>query len=237
MSYIIVCLILGAILLIHETGHFIAARLVGIPIERFSIGFGPKLWGFTWQGTDFCVSLIPIGGYVLPYLESEEDFFKVSPVKRIFFSFGGPLANLVSSIPLIALYNFATDGLSLTGILVNPLLQTIDYTLRILQAIPMIFNHPEQLSGIVGIVTQGSQIVDSGVAGLLFLTILLNINLAILNLLPIPALDGGQIVLTFLEKLWPKSVKIRIPLAVLGWLFLISTMVYATWQDITRLLG
>jgi regulator of sigma E protease len=54
---------------IHELGHFIAAKKRGLVADRFSIGFGPRLFGFNWKGTDFRVSLLPLGGYVsLPQL-------------------------------------------------------------------------------------------------------------------------------------------------------------------------
>ena len=54
---------------IHELGHFLAAKKRGLIADRFSIGFGPRLFGFKWKGTDFRISLFPLGGYVsLPQL-------------------------------------------------------------------------------------------------------------------------------------------------------------------------
>jgi regulator of sigma E protease len=55
---------LSVLILIHELGHFFAARSVGIAAPRFSLGFGPRLWGFRWRGTDFVISAVPLGGYV-----------------------------------------------------------------------------------------------------------------------------------------------------------------------------
>lgn len=237
MSYIIVCLIIGMILLIHEAGHFTAARLAKIPVERFSVGLGPRLWGFNKGGTDFCISLIPFGGYVLPRVENEEDFFRYSPLRRILLALGGPAANFISVIPVLALFNTVTKGFSLSGVFIHPLLQMIGYTERILAAIPLVFSQPQQLSGVVGIVSEGSRVVNTGLPGFLALVAFLSINLGILNLLPVPALDGGQIVMTLIEKLWPKSTRVRLPLSLLGWLFLLSVMVYATTKDISRLLG
>jgi regulator of sigma E protease len=74
-------------------------------------------------------------------------------------------------------------------------------------------------------------------SGVFALFSFLSVNFAILNLLPIPALDGGQIVMTIMEKVSPKWNRVRLPLSILGWLFLIFVMVYATTRDITRLLG
>ena len=55
---------LGVMILIHELGHYVAALLVGIKVETFSFGFGPRLFGIKRGETDFRVSAIPFGGYV-----------------------------------------------------------------------------------------------------------------------------------------------------------------------------
>ncbi len=55
---------LSVLILIHEFGHFFAARSVGIAAPRFSLGLGPRVWGFRWGETDFVISAIPLGGYV-----------------------------------------------------------------------------------------------------------------------------------------------------------------------------
>ena len=55
---------LAAVILVHEFGHFIVAKKVGIKVERFAIGFGPRLFGICRGGTDYCVNLLPLGGYV-----------------------------------------------------------------------------------------------------------------------------------------------------------------------------
>lgn len=60
---------LGFSIFIHELGHFAAAKKRGLIADRFSIGFGPRLFGWNWKGTDFRISLLPLGGYVsLPQL-------------------------------------------------------------------------------------------------------------------------------------------------------------------------
>src|SRR5918997_669845 len=56
--------ILGAAVVIHEFGHFIVAKLLGIRVETFSVGFGKRLFGRRWGTTDYRLSLIPLGGYV-----------------------------------------------------------------------------------------------------------------------------------------------------------------------------
>jgi regulator of sigma E protease len=59
-----VSLVLGVMILVHEWGHFIAARLFGVRVDVFSIGFGPRLFGWKSGSTDYRVSIIPLGGYV-----------------------------------------------------------------------------------------------------------------------------------------------------------------------------
>src|SRR5262245_60993028 len=61
ISFVVV---LGILILVHEFGHFIVARLSGVGVERFSIGFGPVLTRYRGKETEYCVSAFPLGGYV-----------------------------------------------------------------------------------------------------------------------------------------------------------------------------
>jgi hypothetical protein len=56
--------ILGAAVVLHEFGHFIVAKMLGIRVETFSVGFGPRIWGRKWGTTDYRLSAVPLGGYV-----------------------------------------------------------------------------------------------------------------------------------------------------------------------------
>lgn len=68
-------LVFGSVILVHELGHFMAARHCGIHVEEFSIGFGPRLWSTTRDGTTYSVRLLPLGGYNLfsPLPDEEDD--------------------------------------------------------------------------------------------------------------------------------------------------------------------
>ena len=96
MSYVAVAIVVGLLIAIHEYGHLLAAKLCGIPVKRFSIGFGPRLFGFTRAETSYWLSLIPFGGYVWPALE-DTDFRRLPAYKRITFALGGPVANIVAA--------------------------------------------------------------------------------------------------------------------------------------------
>ncbi|MCR4742661.1 MAG: RIP metalloprotease RseP [Treponema sp.] len=108
--------LIGLVLLIvfHEFGHFIAAKIFGVKVESFSVGFGPVLLHKKFGDTDFRLSLIPLGGYC--GMKGEKDFQKalennqaeingdsdslygVSPIKRAFIGFAGPFINLILAV-------------------------------------------------------------------------------------------------------------------------------------------
>ncbi|MEK9502216.1 RIP metalloprotease RseP [Gaopeijia maritima] len=64
MTIIATIVVLGVLIFVHELGHFAAAKSVGIEVQRFSIGLGPRVWGFTRGETEYVLSAIPLGGYV-----------------------------------------------------------------------------------------------------------------------------------------------------------------------------
>ena len=64
LSAIVILIAFGILITVHEGGHFLVAKLFGVYIEKFSIGFGPSILSFKRKGTEFRISLIPLGGYV-----------------------------------------------------------------------------------------------------------------------------------------------------------------------------
>ncbi|MFC1574645.1 RIP metalloprotease RseP [Gemmatimonadota bacterium] len=64
MTIVATIIVLGVLIFVHELGHFTAAKLVGVEVQRFSVGLGPRVWGFTWGETEYVFSAIPLGGYV-----------------------------------------------------------------------------------------------------------------------------------------------------------------------------
>ena len=64
MTIIATAIVLGVLIFVHELGHFWAAKAVGIEVERFSIGLGPKVFGFTRGETEWVICALPLGGYV-----------------------------------------------------------------------------------------------------------------------------------------------------------------------------
>ncbi len=64
MTIVATIIVLGVLIFVHELGHFAAAKAVGVEVQRFSIGLGPKVFGFNYGETEYVISLIPLGGYV-----------------------------------------------------------------------------------------------------------------------------------------------------------------------------
>lgn len=105
MSIVGFLAILGPLVVVHELGHFLFAKLFNVKAEMFSIGFGPKLFSKKWGETEFCVSAIPLGGFVkllgeesgsdVPASELKRSLPRQAPWKRFFIFFGGPLFNFI----------------------------------------------------------------------------------------------------------------------------------------------
>lgn len=102
-------IVLGIMVLIHELGHFAVAKWCGVRVETFSIGFGPRLFGFRHGDTDYRISLLPLGGYVkmagdVPGEAPSGDpgEFNAHPRShRIMIALAGPIANFILSFFLL----------------------------------------------------------------------------------------------------------------------------------------
>jgi regulator of sigma E protease len=237
MGYALVILLLGLIILIHELGHLAAAKCAGIPIERFSVGFGSRVWGFKRGGTEYWLSLIPIGGYVLPRIEEGEEFFQLPLAGRVLFCFGGPMANTLTAFICLLAADIVSSGYLSSSTLTKPVHELWGMVHQIIMAIPILLDHPDKLSGIIGIVANGGQHASTDLTRLFAFFILLNVNLAVFNMLPISPLDGGKIVFDVLQSICRPLIRLQTPMAVAGWVFMIALMLYATAMDVGHLIG
>src|SRR5688572_9677435 len=113
-------LILGVLVLVHELGHFLVAKWLGVRVLSFSIGMGPRVIGFRRGGTDYRISALPLGGYVRmagDTPEAEEstgapDEFLAKPWwARALITAAGPIANLIFALILnIAIFMGGIEG-------------------------------------------------------------------------------------------------------------------------------
>jgi regulator of sigma E protease len=109
--------VLGILILVHEWGHFLVARLSGVGVERFSIGFGPVLWRYRGKVTEYCLSAFPLGGYVKMMGDDENPLeggktgevdpgqaFSNKPLPvRFLIVFAGPAMNAVLAVVIFSL--------------------------------------------------------------------------------------------------------------------------------------
>jgi len=103
--------VLGVLIFVHELGHFVMARRIGVRVLTFSLGFGPKLINIKRGGTEYCVSAIPLGGYVKMAGENPEDsrtgapdeFLSKGKWQRFQVLVMGPVMNLLLAIVVMAL--------------------------------------------------------------------------------------------------------------------------------------
>jgi regulator of sigma E protease len=102
--------VLGVLIFVHELGHFLVARRHGVRVLTFSLGFGPKILTVTRGDTEYCVSVIPLGGYVKMAGESPEDqrsgqpdeFLSKTKWQRFQILFAGPAMNILLAIVVLA---------------------------------------------------------------------------------------------------------------------------------------
>jgi regulator of sigma E protease len=341
--------VLGIAILFHEFGHFITAKLSGIKVFRFSLGFGPKIAGFFWKGTEYILCLFPFGGYVKmagemehnenhenkeisteEYVPEKQRFDKKSFFVRVSVIVNGPIMNIILAILLLIIVfyfsgiaqisntigNVADESpAAKAGILSGDKIVSIDSTIienaediseiinqkkdetitirlmrnndffntkvvpeynpeyeraiigitlevnikkltlfqSVSKSIEMIGEiirligkgflemftgkMPIELAGPLGIAQMAGEAAQVGFLNLLFFTAVINIFLGIINLFPIPILDGGQIVLLVIEKirgkpLEPEHVNF---IYIIGLALVVMIFLIATYQDILRI--
>src|SRR5205823_12983115 len=127
----IALLVLSVIIVIHELGHFLVAKFFRIKVETFSVGFGPRLFGFTVGGTDYRVSAFLLGGYVKMAGETPSDtitgeayeFLSKPKWQRFLVAAAGPAMNVILAVGLLTgLYVYGTElpefmsGLAIVGV-------------------------------------------------------------------------------------------------------------------------
>jgi len=350
MGILIALLVLSVLIFFHELGHFTAARIFGVQVDVFSIGFGKRLWTKKIGKTEWSISAVPLGGYVKMKGQDDTDPTKKSfdpdsynakaPWQRIIILLAGPFANFLMAfllylaiaymgVPKLLPYvgkvgkdtpalhaglqkgdkvvqinghniryweeigkainettgkvnmvidrNGTTQNLTLTpkliedknlfgetikrriiGISPLPKQTTVVYgftegfiyawdeTVRastlIFQSVQKLLTGAvgaDKLGGIITIVDVTAQASHAGILALFFFTALISVNLGVLNLLPIPALDGGHIMFNLYEMLRGKEPNetVMYYMTVTGWIILGGLMMLGLYNDIHRLMG
>jgi regulator of sigma E protease len=344
--------VLGMLIFVHELGHFLVAKLAGVGVNTFSLGFGPRLLGIKRGGTDYRLSAIPLGGFVRMVGEhpgeeiDPQDIprsFSHKPVAwRLAIVAAGPICNIIFALAtyylLLMAWGLPTmttqvgeaikdqpaalagletgdrvlaiDGLPVehwgeiasavqgsqgrpiqilvdrrgrqVSLSVRPQAhqmkdifgeerqvfrvgikasgETIIKPVGAVQAVGMALNKTylageiivvsvvklvqrkvpaDTLGGPILIAQVAGEAARHGLAPLLDLAALLSVNLAILNLLPIPALDGGHLFFFLVEAITrrPVSISVREKAQQVGMALLIMLMAFIFYNDIARLIA
>jgi len=254
ISAIKIIFLLGFLIGIHETGHFLIAKLCKVRVNEFAIGFGPVIWKKQGKETKYELRLIPLGGFVnmegeAEQSEKEGSFTKASIPRRIAIVVAGALVNIIFAI---IVYFILVRGNLTNAVVGNRVLDadnfcnrlyfasynTKEFMLSIAESVKQLFTgkvSSAELVGPVGI----SEVVakTNGFREFIYILSAISISLGVTNLLPFPPLDGGKIVLILLEAIRRKPLKqeteIKIQLA--GFAILMAVSIVVTYHDIIRI--
>lgn len=107
LTLVVFIFVIGILVFVHELGHYLAARFVGIRVEEFAIGMGPKVYGFNRNGTEYNIRILPIGGYVKMFGEGDYDVVSSdsyggkTPLQRLLVLVAGVFMNLILAVFLL----------------------------------------------------------------------------------------------------------------------------------------
>ena len=243
-------LLFFSMILIHEFGHFISSKVLGVKVNEFSIGMGPALFKRQKGETLLAVRLFPIGGYCALEGETSEDVEadKIDP--RSFLN--QPFFNKVIILIAGSFMNVLFCVILLVGVYLSlgvPFIASVKSSLAltgylgasIFQGFKLIFSGAVSKDDVMGIVGMASLVSEQAKTGLLdvtYLMAMLSVNLGIMNMLPIPALDGGRIFILILKKLSGGRItdKAEAIINLIGMVLLLILMVFLIINDTLRLL-
>lgn len=244
------------IVTVHEGGHLIAAKIFGVYCTEFSIGMGPELYRKKNKETDFVIRLLPIGGFCSMAGETEngvEERHEVDvPIERtlkgvarwkqIIIYLAGVTMNFILGfiVILIASMTIKVNGANvdfLTALKATPSIFW-DYATSILQGLASLFKNPTQISGIVGIYSYTGEMIANGITYYLMLIALISINVGVFNLLPLPVMDGGRVVIAFIEIILGRDInkELEKKIMLICAFLLIALMLWAFGLDVYRLI-
>lgn len=236
------------VVLVHEFGHFLAARRAGVPVYEFSIGFpfSPRLVTlFRHRETEFTVRLLPLGGFVSFSRDGDEEareLFEASRLHRLQILSAGSVFNIAFAfLTLIVVFFFGKD-MHLEAAIISSaktvwamISGTVEYLAKAVTG----HGTMDGLAGPVGIAVIAGKAAGKGFLNLLYFTGMLSLSLGIMNLFPLPALDGGQLLMLLIETVRKKPLSLKtyqVINAVGMAIFLLLTIV-VTYRDVVRVLA
>lgn len=248
MEYILAFLFaFSFVIIVHELGHFLAAKAVGVKVYEFSVGFpfSPKIATlFRRKETEFTLRLLPLGGFVAFSKEGESDgtaYLGIEKWKRALIAFSGPAFNIVLAFIALLLAFAMEKSLGFAGS-AEAAIYSMYSGLSGFAGLFFGTGGPgimESLSGPIGIAVAAGEAAHAGAGGFLAFTGMLSLSLAVFNLIPFPALDGGQLVTLAAEALRRKdfSPAFHSAVSAIGMLLFIALTVFVSYKDIYRLVA
>lgn len=202
-------ILLGVLVIIHEGGHFLAAKLCKIKVNEFSVGFGKLIWSKQGKSTKYSIRLIPLGGFVSmegeeEYSDAEGSFSKASFLKKLLIVSAGPIVNIVFGLLIYFILVLVNYNLQ------TALSSTVNFFGVFLDSIKMLITggvSADDLSGPVGIANIVSQAVN--VSQFVYLLSVISLSLGLTNLIPIPPLDRRKTINIFYRVNKEKTIKGR----------------------------
>jgi regulator of sigma E protease len=234
------------VVLVHEFGHFLAARKADVKIYEFSIGFpfSPKIVTlFRHRETEFTLRLLPLGGFVSFSKHGDEeapDLFGASFLNRGLILSAGSLFNVAFAfLVFVALFMTHNQQDILTAMhqSADIIRQTVSDTVALFMNILSGRPSDEGLAGPVGIAVLAGKAASKGFFNLAYFTGILSLSLGITNLIPFPALDGGQLIMLGIEvfRRKPLSLKTHQIANAVGFGLFIALTLFVTYKDVVRL--
>ena len=252
--------ILGFLFLItiHEGGHCLVAKMLGVRVNEFSVGMGPLLSQSEKNGTKYSFRLIPVGGYcalegefgedktdeeIKNYVDTDPKAFVNQPVwKQLLILAAGSAVNFFFGFILfIIVYLIVAKGeVGLGRIFQISCRESFRMIREIFSFLAGIFtgkSSMDDVSGVVGIVAVVADAANYGLINVVYLIAILSVNLSVMNMLPIPGLDGGRIFVTFIRVITrgKLSQKTENAINAAGMILLLALIIFIAVKDIIKL--
>lgn len=242
MSFIIgalkVIFVLGFLVIIHEGGHFLVAKLCKIKVNEFSVGFGKEIISKKKKETKYTLRLVPLGGYVNLLGEEEasdeEGSYSNAPIiKRFAILIAGATVNIIFGIIVFFILASIVNQSVKLGAMV-----TQNYLGNLVDSIVMLFTGNVSKDQVVGPVGISAMIVNTnGFIDFFYMMSVISISLGVTNLLPIPGLDGGKILLLLIELIRKKPLKeeVEMKITLTGLALLLTFAIMVTVKDVINI--
>ncbi len=259
VTILVTLLILSALVVAHEFGHFIAARKNGVFVEEFAIGMGPKLFKRQGKETLFTLRALPIGGFCKMRGEGEQvddegnllpqdpnqipdptSFESKTKKQKLVILAAGSAMNIVFAWVCLLLLAFIVGGNNIFEAIGLAFVNTGRFAGIIFKSLAMIFQGQvgmDDVAGPIGMVSLVDLFMAQGFRGILTFTALISVNLGVINMLPIPALDGGHIFILLIEAITRKEISPRAQglINLIGFIAIMGLGLLIAFNDIMRL--